>query len=669
MSEKRWTIIYAVAAFLLILVLHHRELGSWFVGDDFDMINSFYDKEPSYFLKLFVRDYQPPQWATLHKKVFGQKSTGMIRPFVIISYKIEYMLSGVHPIAYRLSNFLLLFLSSLLVYLIINHLTDYSDRWLGFVGGLLYAVNPVLFQWIGWMSSKGDVLSAFFYLLTFYLFIKYRSTGSRRYYFWSLVSLFFGLFSKESMAVMPLIIICYDVFRGFKLEVSEFRINSNILTILKRYLLTWLPYLILLAGYLAVRKISLGSFVGGYGKIHFSLTLGARVKNLIFYIYYIFFAVPYDENAMFRILTKYQAVQVAIVFVIFYLPLLVFSLKYFNWRLFNFGVLWFAVGYIPAFSYPSASPWVVYIPTVGAVFMMTALLFSMPWRKVSLAASLVLILFHGLIQFNHNSTYKTAGHLTQHIKESVEKEAKNFREGGTIIVIGVPDHYKSCWVYPVDSNLTSALSRPFSSVDLTDHFNVIRASLTPYTILPHPLLKDVMKSLDPETSGDVHILRWDERSEKFDRIDVPFFIKDLARADVEAKHLDSVRVEFCNINNDSRLTLYQQPTSKITYYLKVPDHSYLSFAIALAPAAWTEEKGEGVGFKILARNGKSEEVLFSKYIDPKNKEADRRWHDQQIDLTRFAGKDIALSFVTASKLEDYGLAGWGEPRLISRADY
>ena len=41
--------------------------------------------------------------------------------------------------------------------------------------------------------------------------------------------------------------------------------------------------------------------------------------------------------------------------------------------------------------------------------------------------------------------------------------------------------------------------------------------------------------------------------------------------------------------------------------------------------------------------GKKEKV-FSKYIDPKNNKEDRKWHDEEVDLSKYAGQAVEITF-------------------------
>jgi len=106
-----------------------------------------------------------------------------------------------------------------------------------------------------------------------------------------------------------------------------------------------------------------------------------------------------------------------------------------------------------------------------------------------------------------------------------------------------------------------------------------------------------------------------------------------------------------------------------TYRLRVPEGTRLRFSASLRPDTWHPLKGDGVEFRVLAREQGSLDyvILFDKYIDPKNNQDDRGLFEEDVDVSRFWGKDCEMVFQTMSGPNDssmYDTAGWGNPRLV-----
>lgn len=99
----------------------------------------------------------------------------------------------------------------------------------------------------------------------------------------------------------------------------------------------------------------------------------------------------------------------------------------------------------------------------------------------------------------------------------------------------------------------------------------------------------------------------------------------------------------------------------------IPPTATLAFSLGISPEVWQFGKGDGAQFDLYVDDGKTRWHPFSRYIDPKNVPVDRKWHDYQIDLSRWAGQTVTLSFVLGpgpNGNDQYDWAGWGEPRIL-----
>ncbi|HEY4492277.1 MAG TPA: hypothetical protein VI958_09800, partial [Acidobacteriota bacterium] len=146
-----------------------------------------------------------------------------------------------------------------------------------------------------------------------------------------------------------------------------------------------------------------------------------------------------------------------------------------------------------------------------------------------------------------------------------------------------------------------------------------------------------------------------------------FFMTNLKSAEKKAPGQTYIRESVFMIDNDLRPVLFQHPPSEVIYEWRAPGRCRLRFGIALAPAVWNAEKGDGVAFSILIHDQESQGTVFYRYIDPKTNIADRRWMDQDLDLTAYAGKEIRVTFVTDSgpaKDTRFDCSGWGDPKVI-----
>jgi len=134
----------------------------------------------------------------------------------------------------------------------------------------------------------------------------------------------------------------------------------------------------------------------------------------------------------------------------------------------------------------------------------------------------------------------------------------------------------------------------------------------------------------------------------------------------------SEAIKCFTILGDRKTILYTSPPFSASIQMQASLNARLRFSIALAPATWQPGKGDGAQFDIYLDDGNSRLNLFSKYIDPKNIPSARKWHDQEIDLSPWAGQTIALTFATSCGPNDncnFDWAGWGEPRIVQPIAY
>lgn len=153
-------------------------------------------------------------------------------PLRDLSYAVNYAFDGLHPLGYHATNLLLHIFNALLVMLLAMRLT--GRRWIGGVAGLLFAVHPVHVEAVSWLSSRKDLLSTFFLLLSanFYLAARRSRSGlmpsesfvqrvrhSTRVS-WMLSLLFFicALLSKMTAVVLPALLLLFELFRGRELH-------------------------------------------------------------------------------------------------------------------------------------------------------------------------------------------------------------------------------------------------------------------------------------------------------------------------------------------------------------------------------------------------------------------------------------------------------------------
>ncbi len=181
------------------------------------------------------------------------------RPVQGLYMLILYRLFGFNPDGYHRAHELLHGANAILLMLVIMRL---GKDWLGamrafrvgVIAALVYAVSPVVTLAIFWHAVV-DPLSAFFYLLTIWLWARYLATRTPRDWVWAFIAYLFALFSKEVAVFLAPIL--------FLIEWWVFRQKINWVQSTQRYA----PFLVMLIPYLflVVSVQSHGEFSSQFG--------------------------------------------------------------------------------------------------------------------------------------------------------------------------------------------------------------------------------------------------------------------------------------------------------------------------------------------------------------------------------------------------------------------
>lgn len=124
-------------------------------------------------------------------------------------YFIAYKVGGMEPLFFRFFNFLFHFGSVIVIYLLT--LLLYSP-FLAVVTASWFAVHPILSETVVWISGGVHSQYSFFILLSFLLYILAKSENRfKKYYFFSLISFLLALITTEKAAILPLIILFYEL--------------------------------------------------------------------------------------------------------------------------------------------------------------------------------------------------------------------------------------------------------------------------------------------------------------------------------------------------------------------------------------------------------------------------------------------------------------------------
>jgi len=258
--------------------------GGFLLDDNFLIKNNPFIKTPHPMVSYFNQEdgiVRGKSWVNAH--------TGYYRPFVNLTYRMDYLIWGINPNGFRVTNVILHLLTCFLLFNFV--LLFVQDRPSAFWATLLFALHPVNTETVSWISSRNNILVTLFSLICMYNFVKWRENrGSLRL----AASAFFfipAVFSKEfGLIVLP----CLFFYQ---------RLISTTGRNLFDEITGYLPFFLVAAGYFLLRKTTTGSWItpaesiGLLQRIYFSPYLVMWNLILILFPYGLHsFVVHYPAN-------------------------------------------------------------------------------------------------------------------------------------------------------------------------------------------------------------------------------------------------------------------------------------------------------------------------------------------------------------------------------------
>ncbi len=244
-------LLSVVVILLVSLGVYGNSLLNGFVYDDtMQVLENPWITDAGYLHDIFSKN----SWSFRSQRVVSN----YYRPLMHVLFMFDYHLFGLKAWGFHLVNLLFHGANAVLVFLIAARLLSAPlsspsppHRVQVFSGpliaALLFAVHPVHTEAVTWISGLPDLSCSFFFLLSFYLYI--RSGGRMKgEYLLSVVSFFFAALSKEPALTLPFILALYDyAFR---------KAGDRYFDAFKRYI----PFIIVAAIYFGIRFHALGGF-------------------------------------------------------------------------------------------------------------------------------------------------------------------------------------------------------------------------------------------------------------------------------------------------------------------------------------------------------------------------------------------------------------------------
>lgn len=220
--------IYKKSVFLIAfntLNLMHRRHFLWltislvvtFLCLSINLKNDFLNwDDPAYILyNPLVKDFS----FNGIKNIFITKEVvSTYSPLVLLSWSMDYAISGLHPFTFHLFNIIFHLGIVALVFYLSWQLSKRIE--VAFIVSILFGIHPMHVEAVSWISARKDLLYTLFFItgLIFYNFYTEKETKYSKtyYYIGCLVVYLLSLLSKGTAVIFPLVLFLFDYLKNRK---------------------------------------------------------------------------------------------------------------------------------------------------------------------------------------------------------------------------------------------------------------------------------------------------------------------------------------------------------------------------------------------------------------------------------------------------------------------
>jgi len=258
------------------------------------------------------------------KAFFTNHYVGNYIPVTMLTHSIAWFLFENNDGGHHLINILIHIINGILVYNIAKRI--FKNHNFSNIIVVIFLLHPLQLESVGWIGELKNVLSSCFYLAAILNYLNYSETKKQKHYFYTLLFFILGCMSKSSVVVLPLALLCIDIF-----------LNKNFSL---KYILNKLPLLVLsvVFGLINLKTQAADQFINYSHAFPYHERLGYAGFAIAKYIqqfllpYHLSVLYPYPENKVLAMSVGYLIAGI-ILFFIFYL------VKRKNWTLISLIML------------------------------------------------------------------------------------------------------------------------------------------------------------------------------------------------------------------------------------------------------------------------------------------------------------------------------------------
>jgi protein O-mannosyl-transferase len=131
-------------------------------------------------------------------------------PLTWLSHMLDCQLFGLQSGFHHLTNELLHALATLLLFAFLNRASH--ARWPSAFVAFVFALHPLHVESVAWVAERKDVLSAFFWFLALYAYVRYSEDRKPANYLLTFCAFCLGLLAKPMIVTLPFVLLLLDAW-------------------------------------------------------------------------------------------------------------------------------------------------------------------------------------------------------------------------------------------------------------------------------------------------------------------------------------------------------------------------------------------------------------------------------------------------------------------------
>lgn len=158
-------------------------------------------------------------WSLLSKE-----QAGLYHPVVSITLALDYWIGSGNPGVFHFTNMLFHLASGVLVFLAIKKLFERkleAVNWLAFFCSCIFLLHPLKVESVGWITERKDMVSGFFLVLSWLMFLYWSDSQKKSHLFFSWLGFFLSMASKVTVLFFPCFLLVLQWWKNGRVTIRH----------------------------------------------------------------------------------------------------------------------------------------------------------------------------------------------------------------------------------------------------------------------------------------------------------------------------------------------------------------------------------------------------------------------------------------------------------------